>query len=250
MKNPVVGVMVDERIRDRHPTYIVLAKYIQSLIKFAGVTPILIPPVASHELIQEHLQLVDGILLTGSPSDVHPSNYGHEIKNPDSFFDKNRDETSLNLIRNAVVDGIPVLGICRGFQEINVALGGTLHQSIHRTPNYMDHREVVSEDLSISYGKRHSIILEPQGKLMKLLNHEKWMVNSLHDQGIDSLADSLRAEARAEDGLIEAVSLKDEAKFVFAAQWHFEWEPQTDQCSLAIFKAFGDACKQYRYGKK
>jgi len=246
MKQPIVGIVVDERLIDRHTTYLVLAKYVNSLIKFAKVTPILIPPLGEYGLIEEYLEMIDGLLLTGSPSDVHPSCYGHEIKNPDSFFDKNRDETSLSLINGAIKHGIPILGICRGFQEINVALGGTLHQSVHRIPDYMDHRDVESDNLDVLYGKRHNVTADSNGRLIKIVKQIKWAVNSLHDQGIDSLAPSLQIEARADDGLIEAVSLKNEDKFVLGAQWHFEWEPHLDQCSLAIFKAFGDACTQYK----
>jgi len=246
MKQPIVGIVVDERIIDRHTTYLVLAKYVSALITFANVTPILIPPLGEYGLIDEYLEMIDGLLLTGSPSDIHPSYYGHEIKNPDSFFDKNRDETSLSLIKGAVKRGIPILGICRGFQEINVALGGTLHQSVHRIPDYMDHRDIESDNLDMLYGKRHGVTTEPNGRLIKIVGHSKWSVNSLHDQGIDLLAPDLQVEARADDGLIEAVSLKDESKFVLGAQWHFEWKPHLDQSSLAIFRAFGDACAQYK----
>lgn len=245
MKQPIVGIVIDERIMDRHPTYLVLAKYIEPLVKFAKVVPILIPPISDQEIVDNYLTLIDGLLLTGSPSDIHPSRYGHEIKNPDSFFDKNRDETSVALIRGCIKSGIPVLGICRGFQEINVALGGTLHQSIHRTPDYIDHREKKGADLDIQYGKRHNVTVEPDGRLITITNQKKWLVNSLHDQGIDLLAPDLQVEARADDGLIEAVSLKDKDKFVFGAQWHFEWKTYSDPCSLAIFNAFGQACKKY-----
>lgn len=246
MNQPIVGIVIDERLIDKHPTYLVLAKYIEPLIKFARTTPILIPPICKASIIENYLSLIDGLLLTGSPSDIHPSNYGHEIKNPDSFFDNNRDETSFSLIRGAIRLGLPVLGICRGFQEINVALGGTLHQSIHRTPQYMDHREKKGESIDVQYGKQHSVTADPNGKLIKIVNRERWDVNSLHDQGIDILAPDLQIEARADDGLIEAVSLKSEDKFVLGAQWHFEWKTHSDPNSLAIFNAFGAACKKYK----
>lgn len=246
MRQPIVGIVADERIIGIYTTYLVRAKYADSLIKFSNVTPILVPPINEHGLIDRYLESMDGILLTGSPSDIHPSRYGHEIKNPDSFFDNNRDEMSLTLIKRAVELGMPVLGVCRGFQEINVALGGTLHQSVHNMPNYLDHSDVESDDMEVLFDKRHSVIADPEGRLIKLIGQDTWKVNSLHHQGVDSLAPCLKVEARAEDGLIEAISLKDEGKFVFGAQWHFEWQPHLDKCSLAIFKSFGDACVKYK----
>jgi putative glutamine amidotransferase len=250
MKRPVIGIVMDQRTMDNHITYLVLAKYVTAVTKFSQITPILLPPIVAAGLIQNWLGLIDGLFLTGSPSDIHPSRYGDEIKNPQSFFDENRDETSLGLIKGAIKLGIPVLGICRGFQEINVALGGTLHQSIHRNPNYMDHRESHSDDLNVLYDYRHSVTAEPGGRLIKIVKQDKWQVNSLHDQGIDLLAPDLQVEARAEDGLIEAISLKDTDKFVVAAQWHFEWGTASNECSTRIFKAFGNACTHYQSGKK
>ncbi|MCC2644903.1 MAG: gamma-glutamyl-gamma-aminobutyrate hydrolase family protein [Burkholderiales bacterium] len=249
MTQPIVGIVADERIIGLYTTYLVRAKYAESLIKFSKVTPVIIPPISEYNLINEYLEMIDGLLLTGSPSDIHPSRYGHEIKNFDSFFDKNRDETSLSMIQGAVERGMPVLGICRGFQEINVALGGTLHQSVHCIPNFLDHRDVESDDLEVLFGKRHSVKANPDGRLINMANQETWEVNSLHHQGIDLLAPVLQAEAIADDGLIEAISLKNDSKFVFGAQWHFEWQTALDQVSLAIFKAFSDACIVYKKSK-
>ena len=247
---PIVGIVMNERIVTDTPTYTLATKYVIPVVDFVKATPVLLPPVAHHESLHEWLGFLDGIILTGSTSDIHPDRYGETIKNPNSVFDTNRDETSLNLIKGAIKIGLPILGICRGFQEINVALGGTLHQSIHRTPNFMDHREVVHEDKDISYGPRHDVTAVNDGKLIKIVNKSQWKVNSLHDQGVEHLAENLQAEAYAEDGLIEAFSLKDNNdQFLLATQWHIEWKPQNDECSAAILRAFGHACTEYNLKK-
>jgi putative glutamine amidotransferase len=249
MDKPLVGIVMNERMVEDAPTYTLATKYVKPVVEFVNGIPILLPPAAHHPSINEWLKLLDGLLLTGSHSDIHPERYGETIKNPDSFFDVNRDETSLNLIRGAIAIGLPVLGICRGFQEINVALGGTLHQSVHRTPNFLDHREVVHEDKDVSYAHRHKVTAIPEGKLSKIVNKSEWQVNSLHDQGVHRLSDKLQAEAYAPDGLIEAFSLKNKEQFLLATQWHIEWKPHLDECSANILRAFGHACASYRANK-
>ncbi len=247
---PVVGIVINQRVLEGTPTYTLATKYVAPVIELVKATPVLLPPVTHPSLFAEWLGFLDGILLTGATSDVHPEHYGENIKNPNSVFDRIRDETSLNLIRGAVNIGLPILGICRGFQEINVALGGTLHQSVHKTPSFMDHREVAHEDKDISYGYRHSITANPDGKLIKIVNKAQWQVNSLHDQGVELLADRLQSEAIAEDGLIEAFSLKGNSnQFLFGTQWHIEWKPHQDQCSADILRAFGYACAEYNLKK-
>lgn len=247
---PIVGIVINERIVADTPTYTLATKYVTPVVEFVGATPVLLPPVTKHDLFDEWLSFLDGLMLTGSTSDIHPVRYGEDIKNPKSVFDETRDETSLNLVKKAIKIGMPVLGICRGFQEINVALGGTLHQSVHQTPNFMDHREVIHEDKDISYGHRHGVKAIPDGKLAKIVNKTQWRVNSLHDQGVDRLAAPLQAEAFAEDGLIEAFSLKgNDEQFLLATQWHIEWKPHLDACSADILRAFGLACKEYNIKK-
>lgn len=246
---PVIGIIMNQRVLEGMPTYILATKYVKPIIDLAKATPVLLPPLGTKAPFDGWLSILDGLLLTGSPSDVHPMRYGHVIKNPDSYFDEDRDETVLNLINAALNIGMPLLGICRGFQEINVALGGSLHQSIHRHGDYTDHREVKSADLKESYGIRHGVTLVPEGKLMQLINQPTWQVNSLHDQGVDRLAAGLQIEAYAEDGLIEAFSLKDPKQFMLATQWHIEWNAALDKCSSAILQAFGLACTKYKAQK-
>jgi putative glutamine amidotransferase len=243
---PIVGIVINERIVADTPTYTLATKYVTPVVDFVNAIPVLLPPVTKHDLFGEWLSLLDGLLLTGSTSDIHPERYGEDIKNPKSVFDETRDETSLSLVAGALRLGLPILGICRGFQEINVALGGSLHQSIHQTPNFLDHREVISDDKDVSYGHRHGVTAVPGGKLLKIVNTPNWKVNSLHDQGVDRLADALQAEAYSEDGLIEAFSLKGKDQFLIATQWHIEWKPENDQCSADILRAFGQACTEYQ----
>ncbi len=242
---PVVGIVINERMINNSPTYTLSSKYVTPVFDIVKATPVLLPPLLEQIPIVPWLEFLDGLLLTGATSDVHPSNYGDEIKNLKSYFDHSRDRTSLGLIKEAVKQKIPVLGICRGFQEINVALGGTLHQSIHKIEGFFDHREPENEAPDINYGHRHSVTTIPAGKLRRIVNQEKFSVNSLHDQGVDRLANTLQVEAYAEDGLIEAFSLKDSDQFLLATQWHIEWKPHQDPYSKAILHAFGNACIEH-----
>lgn len=241
----VIGIPMDEKQLEGSPSYVIMGKYVKAVLEVVGAVPILLPPLAAQSPYQEWLSMIDGLVLSGSASDIHPKRYGDTIKNPKSFFDENRDETNFHLIHEAKNMGMPILGICRGFQEINVALGGTLHQSIHQTEKLMDHREIESDDPDISYGENHKITAVVGGVLNKITNKEEWQVNSLHDQGIDRLATPLQAEAYAEDGLVEAFSLKDKSSFILATQWHIEWKAHADPCSQKILKAFANACIEY-----
>lgn len=249
MDMPVIGIVVNEKIVETHLSYAVMEKYVIAVVKFAQAAPVLIPPLGQVDLVDSYLDFLDGILLTGGKSDIHPSHYNQEVKNPDSFFDKRRDETSLNLIRRALAKKMPIFGICRGLQEINVALGGSLHQSVHRNPSFLDHREVQGGGHEVSYAFRHRVDAKPDGKLAKIVHQSHWQVNSLHDQGIDKLANGLQIEAYAEDGLIEAVSLKSDEQFLLATQWHLEWSTELDNCSTEILRAFGVACTEYKKSK-
>lgn len=237
---------MNERDIEDTITYTLAAKYVHPIIDQAGAIPILLPPLAGKAPLDQWMSFLDGLVLTGSYSDIHPTRYGEDIKNPKSHFDENRDETTIRLIHAAIAAKIPVLGICRGFQEINVALGGSLLQSIHVTPSYMDHREVKGGDDDLSYALRHNVKAAPDGQLINIVGKSEWKVNSLHDQGIDRLADGLKPEAYADDGLIEAFSLKNSDQFMLATQWHIEWQPEKDPNSTAIIKAFGRACAEYK----
>ncbi|EIK98474.1 putative glutamine amidotransferase [Pseudomonas sp. M47T1] len=187
---------------------------------------------------------LDGILFTGSPSNVEPRHYAGSASVPGTPHDPDRDATTLPLIRAAVAAGVPVLGICRGFQELNVALGGTLHQHVHETGTFMDHREPKDQPVEVQYGLRHALAVQPGGVLQAIGLPAQLQVNSVHGQGIDRVAPGLRVEALAPDGLVEAVSVEGGKGFALGVQWHPEWQVRDNPHYLAIFQAFGRACRQ------
>jgi putative glutamine amidotransferase len=241
MKKIIVGILTNSGSEDKTSTYAITQKYVNPVINVMQAVPILIPCCNENAPYEQWLNLVDGILLTGGKSDIHPRNYGQEITNKKSFFDHKRDEVSFNLIKLALAKKIPVLGICRGFEEINVVLGGTLKQSVHILPQHIDHREHKINP----YALQHEVEVVAGGRLSQMFNQQKFMVNSLHDQGIDQLATNLQVEAYAKDGLIEAFSLQNSTQFLFATQWHIEWETEKEACSKAIFSEFKNACEEY-----
>ena len=163
---------------------------------------------------------------------------------PGTLHDPHRDATTLSLIPRAIGAGVPVFGVCRGFQEMNVALGGTLHQRVHEVAGFDDHREDKEEPLDVQYGPAHEVNLEPGGLLMKIAGQDRITVNSLHWQGVDRLAPDLAVEARAPDGLVEAFRVKSAPGFALAVQWHPEWKVTTNPFSMALFAEFGRAARQ------
>ncbi|HVH83507.1 MAG TPA: gamma-glutamyl-gamma-aminobutyrate hydrolase family protein, partial [Steroidobacteraceae bacterium] len=163
---------------------------------------------------------------------------------PGTLHDPARDATTLPLIRHAVDSGVPVLGICRGFQEMNVAFGGTLHQRLHEVPGLLDHRDDESQPLEVQYGPAHDVTLEPGGVLRSLADGDRIRVNSLHSQGIERLGAPLAVEARAPDGVIEAFRVRAAASFALAVQWHPEWQVMTNPFSRVLFAAFGKAAAE------
>lgn len=224
-------------------------KYIDAVRGGAGGLPLILPAMGEALDLQALLGAVDGVLLTGSPSNVHPSRYGQEIHHSDLPLDPIRDETNFRLLSAVLQHGIPLLAICRGMQELNVALGGSLHQAVHELPGFRDHREKPDESLEIKYGPSHPAVVAADGLLARILGFEgehTIQVNSLHGQAVDRLAAGLRVEALADDGLVEAASVKDAKGFALAVQWHPEWRFADDPASLRIFEAFGDACRSYR----
>ncbi len=222
--------------------HLVGEKYIQAVRGGVGAQPLLLPALGEDNELEAILELADGILFTGSPSNIEPHHYGAEpIAN--DFNDSARDATTLPLLRAAIAAGVPILGICRGFQEMNVALGGTLYQKVHEQPNMLDHREQ-GEDKAQQYGFAHSIRFESDSILGAWYGADEAEVNSLHGQGVRELAPSLVAEARAPDGLIEAFRVRDAKNFAMAVQWHPEWQYQENRLSQTLFSAFARACQQ------
>ncbi len=242
-KKPIVLIPADVKQIGEHPFHAVGQKYLMAVAEAAGALPLLVPAISQHLNLDELLAIADGVLLTGSPSNVHPSHFGQEVHNPLLPLDAARDALTLRLIRATIESSIPLLAICRGFQELNVALGGSLHQAVQEVNGKHDHREAKELSLDEQYAVSHLVKLNLDGKLTQILGVNELMVNSLHGQGIDRLATGLEAEAYAEDGLVEAVSVKDAKTFALGVQWHPEWKVMENPHYLAIFKAFGEACR-------
>lgn len=242
---PVVGVpacMVD---RDGSGFHQVGAKYVDSVIDGAGALPLLIPALGPRLELDALLAELDGLLITGSPSNVEPHHYGGPPPPADSPRDPPRDATTLPLIRRALEAAVPLFAICRGIQELNVALGGSLHQEVHELPGRLDHRSDRTVPLHQRYDLAHPVTLTPAGMLQALLDGAATIqVNSLHGQAIDRLAGRLAIEAIAADGTIEAVRVVDAPGFALGVQWHPEWRVLDNPISRRLFAAFGAACRR------
>ena len=223
----------------------VINRYVAAAMQWGDVAALLVPALPELMSAREVAPRLDGLLLTGSPSNVEPGRYG-EAGAPDAEgpYDPARDAMSFDLI-NAMLDlGKPVLGVCRGFQEINVAFGGTLHQKLHEVPGHLDHRDDDSQPLEVQYGPAHDVTLEPGGVLRSLTDQDRVRVNSLHSQGIDRLGPPLAVEARAPDGVVEAFRVRAAQRFALAVQWHPEWRVLANPFSRALFAAFGQAAAE------
>jgi putative glutamine amidotransferase len=218
-------------------------KYIVAVRDAVGALPVLIPVLDPPITPAELLTTVDGLLLTGSPSNVSPRRYGGHGPRDGVLQDENRDATTLPLLEAAIAAGKPVLCVCRGFQELNVALGGTLFQHVHEIDGRIDHRENMSATLDEQYGPAHDVQVLEGGLLSEIVGERTFMVNSLHSQGIDRLAASLHGDAVAPDGTIEAVSLPNAKGFTLGLQWHPEWRWADNRVSREIFSAFGKALR-------
>ena len=228
-----------------HPFHAVGEKYINAVVLAAGALPLLVPALGPQALdFDELLDAVDGLLLTGSPSNVEPHHYSGPAADPGTLHDPERDATTLPLIPRAIEAGVPVLGICRGFQEMNVAFGGTLVQKLHERPGHLDHRENKDDPLERQYGPAHEVRLAEGGLLRALAGTDSIRVNSLHSQGIESLGAGLAVEARATDGVIEAFRVERAPRFALAVQWHPEWQVMSNSFSRALFAAFGAASRE------
>lgn len=240
---PMVAVSADRRMLEPHPSHVVGEKYLRALIDGADTIPLMLPSLAGDIDIDDLLSRVDGIALTGSYSNVEPHRYGDSVSANPGFHDPQRDAMTLPLALRALELGVPVLAICRGHQEFNVALGGTLHQNVAEVPGYHNHLEDKDDPLDVQYGPAHPVTL-PEGSLLRqLADADTQMVNSLHAQGIARLAEGAVVEAVADDGLVEAFRVDDAPGFNLAIQWHPEWRVTENPFSMAIFRAFGDACR-------
>lgn len=243
-QKPVVLIPACNRMIGAHPFHVAGKKYIDA-VRLAGCLPLIVPFVHASE-VDELLDHADGVLLTGSPSNVHPSHFGEEVYDTTLPLDTDRDAWTLPLIPRALQRGIPLFAICRGFQEANVALGGSLHQAVQDVPGQRDHRGATEGPAELQYGLAHEVHVEAGGLLSSIVDQAEFQVNSVHGQGVKRLATGLRVEARAPDGLVEAFSMPEARSFNLCVQWHPEWQAAHNPISLKLFKAFGAACQTFR----
>ncbi|MDQ0456239.1 gamma-glutamyl-gamma-aminobutyrate hydrolase family protein [Rhizobium paknamense] len=251
MPLPIVAIPADTRILEGAVWHAVKGQYVNATLKVAKAMPLLVPALEEHADVEAVLDRVDGVLISGSPSNVHPLLYGRDATDKDGPFDPGRDAVSLPLIRRAIERGIPLLAICRGIQELNVALGGTLASEIQEEPGIWDHRKPETNDADEAYSIRQTINIKEGSCMARFLGHAGTVqVNSLHRQAISKIAPRLQVEALADDGTIEAVSVIDAKGFAVGVQWHPEYWAETDNPSRALFEAYGQALRDYAAAKQ
>jgi putative glutamine amidotransferase len=241
MSRPIVVIPACTTLIEGYVFDAVGRKYTAAIAEVAECQPLHMPVGTGMSDIGAILEVADAILLTGSRSNVAPEHYGEETPIKPDALDPFRDALTLPLIRAAVERKTPLFAICRGFQELNVALGGSLHQAVHDVDGHKDHRARYELPLDEMYGPVHTVSL--RGRLRDWVGSDKLMVNSLHWQGIARLADGLKPEAFAEDGLVEAVRGPDDAAFCLGVQWHPEWGAKLNPVSASLFRRFGAAAR-------
>ena len=241
---PVVLVTSCNQMMGEHPFHIAGRKYVDA-VRLAGALPLIAPPFDEGEL-DGLLDVADGVLLTGSPSNVHPSHFGEGVHDPALPLDPERDAWTLKIIPRCIARGIPLLAICRGTQEANVALGGSLHQAVQEVPGHLDHRAPEGKPAAVRYGLAHPVDVVPGGVLEGIVGRASFEVNSVHGQGVKALAPGLRVEAVAPDGVIEAFSMPTAPGFNLCLQWHPEWQAADNPVSMKLLRAFGAAVRTYR----
>jgi putative glutamine amidotransferase len=253
MTKPVVGVIGNSyRVEDRFAVQMAGERNLRAVAEVAGALPVIFAGAPDITDIGALLDTVDGILLTGGRANVHPSHFETEPHPAYEPYDQERDAMALALIRACVDGGVPILGICRGMQEMNVAFGGSLHPEIRELPGRMNHRMPrletgeIHPDPAVVFADRHDVTLIPDGEFRKILGVDSIRVNSLHGQGILKLGERIVAEGVAEDETIEAIRIDGAAAFALGVQWHCEYDPQINPVNRLLFRAFGDALSATR----
>lgn len=242
---PLVGLPADTYESHGFLYHSIGDKYVRAVAEVAQCSPVMVPAIMDALHLDSLLDRFDGILMTGAVSNVHPPHYGEAATTDHEPFDHPRDQLTLRLITRVIERGIPLFCICRGFQELNVVMGGTLETELQRGEGRIDHRAPQHDDVDVRYAPVHAINIRPGGLLDRILGKRETMVNSIHRQGIKRLAPGLAVEATAPDGIIEAVSVRDAASFAFGTQWHPEFKAANNPDSVKLFEAFGDAVRTY-----
>jgi putative glutamine amidotransferase len=250
MTKPVVGVIGNAQIVEkRFAAQLVGERNLRAVAEAADALPLMFAGTPDITDLHALLDAVDGILLTGARANVHPTRFGHEEHPKHEPYDHGRDALALALIETCVARGVPLFGICRGFQEMNVAFGGSLHPEIRELPGRMNHRMTrlengeIHPDLTVVFADRHDVRLTPGGVFAKLLGAETIRVNSLHGQGILDPGKRVVVEGVAEDGTVEAIRIADAPGFALGVQWHAEYEAHRNPVNRKLFEAFGAALK-------
>jgi putative glutamine amidotransferase len=253
MTKPVVGVIGNAHVvNDRHNVQLVGQSNLRAVAEVSGALPLMFAGTPDITDIDALLGAVDGILLTGARANVHPAHFGVEADPRHEPYDHDRDAMALALIEACVARGVPLFGICRGFQEMNVAFGGSLHPEIRDLPGRMNHRMPrlengeIHPDPQVVFADRHEVRLVAEGVFARLLGCETIRVNSLHGQGILEPGGRIVVEGVAEDGTIEAIRIADAPSFALGVQWHAEYDPQRNPINRALFKAFGAALLDHK----
>jgi len=242
---PLVGIVSCRRNQDGHYFHMVGEKYIKAINDYTDCAGVLIPAMNDEFLNGSILDKLDGFLLTGSLSNVHPDRYSAELIDEQLMVDESRDRFVFSMIDAILEREIPLFAICRGFQEMNVAFGGTLYQDLDRDSNYKDHDFKRDDPLEIQYGVSHKVSFINNGLLHQITGVESAEVNSLHAQGVQELGHDLTVDAVSNDGLVEAFTVDGAQGFNLSVQWHPEWKPGTSSTSTSLFNYFGNACKVF-----
>lgn len=242
---PIVGVSTCVKEINTLPFHAVNQRYLLALSEASGVMPMMVPALGDRIDFEELAGRLDGLVVTGSPSNVEPHHYGCERARNDILHDPARDSTTLPLLREALRQKVPVFAVCRGIQELNVVMGGTLHQFLHEVPGRHDHRSDKSKPIGERAGHAHPVTLTPGGVLERIAGRSEVLVNSLHGQGIDRVGDGLVVEAVSPDGVVEAVSVEGAPTFGVGVQWHPEALYASDPFARALFATFGDAVREH-----
>ena len=255
MTRPVIGIIGNSySVENRFSVQMAGEKNLQAVADVTGALPLIFAGNPHITDITDLLSVVHGVLLTGARANVHPSQFGAEPDPRHEPYDMDRDAVALPLIEACVASGVPVFGICRGFQEMNVAGGGSLHPEIRDLPGRMNHRMPrletgeIHPDPAVIFADRHEVTLTPDGVFARILGRQSIRVNSLHGQGVLELGERIVSEGVAEDGTIEAIRFKDAQGFALGVQWHAEYDPQDNPINRALFQAFGEAVRAHKQG--
>jgi putative glutamine amidotransferase len=251
MRRPIVGIIGNSHlINDEYPTHAGGTMNSEAVAQVADCIPLVIPPDPKLVSVAELMEVCDGFLLTGGRPNVHPEEYGEAETPAHGAFDRARDAITLPLVRACVERGQPFFGVCRGFQEVNVAMGGTLHPEIRDLPGRMNHRMPPDGTLEEKFALRHPVRFTDGGVFHQLMGAAEVMTNTLHGQGVKCAGKRIVIDGHAPDGTAEALYVAGARGFTLSVQWHPEWRAGLDPVSRPLFEAFGKATRAWAEGRR